>query len=108
MRRTTKPRPLDIAFVVSVVFLFASFCISAPASAATPNSAASSAAQEPKLTPEQQAYKKARDKCRQRYENEKIPRSQTHTFLNACMKDAGFKKAVPLPHPELTPPQPGK
>jgi hypothetical protein len=62
----------------------------------------------PALTAEQKAYVKARDKCLQRYADEKIPRSQTHTFLSACMKEAGFKKAVPVPNVPPPPPQQSK
>jgi hypothetical protein len=80
-------------FAISLIFVI-------PAQAAT----APTPSKSPALTAEQQKYKAALDKCRQRYTDEKIPRSQTHTFLSACMKDAGFKKAVHLPHPELSPP----
>src|SRR5690349_5695666 len=90
-----------ISLILSIVLSFAD-----PACAKT--SASPPTAQTPALTPEQQKYKAARDKCLQRYVDEKIPRSQTHTFLSACIKDAGFKKAVPLPHPQLAPPQQGK
>jgi len=86
------------------LFVFAVLLIAA----SVPLQAKTSAGAAPALTAEQQKYKTARDKCRQRYDDEKIPRSQIHTFLSACMKDAGFKKAVHLPHPELTPPQPSK
>jgi hypothetical protein len=80
-----------------------------PAQAKQSTSASAPAAQSPALTAEQKAYVKARDKCLQRRQDEKIPRSQTHTFFNACLKENGFSKAVQLPHPSMpSPPQPGK
>ena len=99
------PRLFLRAGLVSLALAVLVSCFGDPASAqtGTPKPAATKS---PALTAEQKAYVKARDKCLQRYTDEKIPRSQTHTFLNACMKDAGFKKAVLLPHPP--PPQPSK
>jgi hypothetical protein len=76
--------------------------VSFPASAQTSKPAATKS---PALTAEQQKYVAARQKCLDQYARQKIPRSQTHTFLSACMKDAGFKKAVALPP---IPPQPSK
>ena len=96
----------SVAFAAALLLL-SCFYFSTPASAqtSTPKPAATKS---PGLTAEQKAYVKARDKCLQRYTDEKIPRSQTHTFLNACMKEAGFSKAVPVPNVPPPPPQPSK
>jgi hypothetical protein len=62
----------------------------------------------PTLTAEQQKYKTAIHQCVQKFEKDKIPESQHHTYMSACMKAKGFPKAVHFPHSLPPPPAPSK
>jgi hypothetical protein len=97
----TLPPALKAGLLLPAI-LIAALSLAVPAHAKT--SASSAATQTPALTPEQQTYKTVRDKCLKQYLDQKIPKSQHHTYMNACFKENGITKAVLLPHPELSPP----
>jgi hypothetical protein len=99
-----KMPPAFKAGLLLSALLATSLCFAVPVQAKKSADAPAAAAQSPALTPEQQAYKTVRDKCLKRYQDEKIPKSQHHTFMNACFKENGITKAVLLPHPSGPPP----
>jgi hypothetical protein len=105
MKNRIKPGPMALA-LVAAGFLLACFCFSAPVAAASASSAPSSSPQAPTLTPEQQAYAKVRALCLKEVQQQKIPRSQSHTFIRGCFKENGITKGIAMPPP--SPPAVGR
>jgi hypothetical protein len=93
--------PAFKACLLLSAILFAALSLAVPANAKS-SASSPAASQAPVITPEQQKYKTAHDKCLKQYLDQKIPKSQHHTYMNACLKENGITRAVPMPHPELS------
>jgi hypothetical protein len=95
----TKP-PLALKaglFVLSTALTITPFFVSAAPQKST--TAAPGTLQSVAVTPAQKTYAKAYDGCIDKYLQQKIPRSQFHSFVRRCLAAKGITKAVDMPRP---------
>lgn len=81
-----RPNP-GTHFLLPALFLASLFFAGPALAAQTP----------PALTPAQQTWVNARATCLAQYEQQQIPFSQFHTFMNECMKENGVVAAISVP-----------